>query len=142
MPNAIIDYNVIETTALLAQIIRQKYEETTYGSLKGYLVPDVTHSIISRSERKYFSAFGRETLSPCHGSVKCSETGWRTRSLTAMIIAYSVRNNLMDIFRDYPFKKFEIEIETFPKYRFTEKKFWRYRKTGDDLSFLKANIKW
>lgn len=142
MPNTAIDFNISESTALLARIIRQKYESSTHGTLKGYLVLDDNRCVISKSERKAFSATANSGFFPCHGSVKCSEINVLTRSLTAMIIAYSVRNNLLEIFRDYPFKKFELEIESYPKYRYYENRLLKYQKTQDELSFLKTDIEW
>lgn len=143
MPSSIVDLDVTETTTHLANFIRQKYAENTSGMLKGYLVSDEKQGVISQEERKIYFALGtKEVLSPYHGSVKCSETGYLTRSLTAMIIAYAVRNNLMELFRDYPFKKFEIKLETYPKYRYEKNRFWKYRKTGDDLCFLKIDMEW
>ena len=59
-----------------------------------------------------------------------------------MVIAYAVRNNLINNFEDYPFKKFEIELETYPKYRYDKYGFRKYKKTGDDISLLKTHIEW
>lgn len=143
MSSAIFNQDVSETTSRLAQIIRKRYEENTHGEINGYLVLDEIRGVISKEERKYFSALGTQgVLKSCHGSVKCSETGWLTQSLTAMIIAYIVKNNLLEIFKDYPFKKFEIELETYPKYRYEKLRIRKYRKTGDDISFLKVAIEW
>ena len=143
MNSNVLAQDVAETTNRLAQIICRKIKESTHGEIKGYLIPDEIRSVISKNERKNFSALDTQgVLVPCYGSVRCSETNWLTRSLTAMVIAYAVRNNLINNFEDYPFKKFEIELETYPKYRYDKYGFRKYKKTGDDISLLKTHIEW
>ena len=122
-----IDSDVNNLTTCLAQIIDRKYAEDTCGCIKGYLVADEIRDFISRSERRHFSAF---------------YTNYFPHILTEILIAYTVQNNLMEIFKDYPFKKFKIEIETYPKYRYDANRFWKYRRTGDELSLLKIAMEW
>lgn len=138
----IIEEDIKETTISLIEIICQKYREHTHGAIKGYLIPNQSRSVISKGERKYFSLDAQGNYSTYHGSVKCSETNRLIRSLTAMMIAYTVKNNLTDYFQEYPFKKFKIGLETYPKYRPEKTRFMKYRKTGDDITFLKVDIEW
>ncbi len=143
MTNTIVKSDINETTLRLAQIICGKYEENTSGTLKGYLVMNDKRGVIDKDERKSYSAHtGCGDFAPYFGSVMCSETKPFTRTLKAILIAYSVRNNLMEIFRDFPFKKFEIELESYPKYDIRKNSFWKYRRTEDDVSFLKIDMKW
>lgn len=143
MTNSIVKSDINETTIRLAQIICRKYEENTSGALKGYLVMDDRNGVIAKNERKRYSAHGGSgDFAPFYGSVKCSETKPFIRTLKAILIAYSVRNNLMEMFRDFPFQKFEIELESYPKYDFKENSFWKYHRTEDDVSFLKIDMKW
>lgn len=138
-----IEKDIEEATKYLTNIIYRKYKENTHGAIKGYLVPDHDNCVISKGERKYFSSLDTpETNKIWQGSVKCSETKRLTRSLTAMVIAYTVRNNLTEYFTKYPFKKFKIEMETYPKYRYEKTRLIKYRKTGDDITFLKVDIEW
>ena len=104
---------------------------------------DDKKGVIAKDERKSYSAHsGSRDFASCFGSVKCSETKPFVRTLTAILIAYSVRNNLLEMFRDFPFEKFEIELESYPKYDLKENSFWKYRRTEDDVSFLKIDLKW
>ncbi len=138
-----IEKDIEEATWRLTDIICQKYQENTHGALKGYLVPDHICCVISKRERKYFSSHDAPgTCNAWHGSVKCSETKSLTRSLAAMTIAYTVKNNLIEYFKKYPFIKFKIELETYPKYRYEKTRLIKYRKTGDDITFLKVDIEW
>ena len=134
--------DIEETTMSLTEIIYQKYREHTHGTIKGYLVPDHVHNIICKKERKDYSLDSQSFCNAYHWSIKCSETDRLIRSLSAMIIAYSAKNNITDYFSRYPFKKFEIELETYPKYRYEKNRFVKYRKTGDDITFLKVDIEW
>jgi len=143
MTNTAVQSDINETTTCLAEIILRKYKENTSGTLKGYLVMDDARGVITKKERKNYSAFGGNgTVVSCFGSIKCSNTKPYTRSLTAMVIAYSVRNKLMEIFRDYPFEKFEIQLDSYPEYRYEQNRIIKYRKTGDDVSFLKIDMRW
>lgn len=142
MSITIIKQDVFDTTKHFQDVICENYENHSSGSLRGYLILDKDCNVIPRKKRKYYSAFLNANSTNCLGSVKCRETRACSRSLTAMVIAYSVRNNLMEIFQEYPFEKFEIELETYPQYQHKKSRFKKYRKTGDDLTFLKADIKW
>lgn len=143
MENILVETDINESTIRLAQIICRKYEEHTSGTLKGYLVMDDLRGVIAKKERKFYSATsGNRSYASCFGSIKCSEIKPFTRTLKAILIAYSVRNNLLKLFEDFPFKKFEIELESYPKYDYKENRFFKYRKTGDDISFLKIDMKW
>ena len=137
-----INKDIEETTMSLTEIICKKCREHTHGTIKGYLIPDQACNVICKKERKDFSLDTQGLYSAYHGSVKCSETDRLIRSLSAMIIAYTVKNNLTDYFTKYPFKKFKIELETYPKYRYEKTRFVKCRKTGDDITFLKVDIEW
>ena len=139
-----LDLDILATTKYLADIICQNYENHSCGHLKGYLVQDSDCHVITRKMRKAFSAQTADSsnTTSCLGSVQCSETKPMTKTLAAMLIAYSVQNNLMRMFKDYPFVKFKIVPETYPQYKYEKRGLRRYKRTGDDVTFLKADIKW
>ena len=56
MNSNVLAQDVAETTNRLAQIICRKIKESTHGEIKGYLIPDEIRSVISKNERKDFSA--------------------------------------------------------------------------------------
>lgn len=136
------EQDIYNTTYYYVHMICDSCQSHSSGALNGYLVLDAHQNIISKKGRKNFSALSGRIDNRTHGSVKCSETKTHAQSLSAIAIAYSVRNNLMEIFRGYPFEKFEIEVETYPRYEYRNKRFRKYHKTGDDLAFLKADIEW
>lgn len=143
MNNNLLVQDILETTDCLSNIICEKRKENIHGEIKGYLVPDDICCVIQKKERKFFSSRNTQTLLfPCLGSVKCSESRELIRTFSAMIIAYAVRNNLMNIFAMDSFKRFEIELETYPKYKYDESSIWKYKRTGDDISLLKTHIEW
>lgn len=138
-----IEIDIDETTRYLTDIIYRKYQEHTHGTMKGYLVPDSKCNLITKEERKFYSSqTENDYYANIYGSVKCSETASLTKSLKAMVIAYTVQNNLTEYFKKYPFIKFKIQLETYPKYRYEKTRFMKYRKTGDDITFLKVDIEW
>lgn len=138
-----LNLEITATTEYLANSIRQNYENNPCGELKGYLVQDADCLVISRKMRKNFTARTTNTgTTPWLGSVQCSETKPLIKTLKSMLIAYCVQNNLMELFKDYPFVKFKIVPETYPQYKYEKRGLHRYKRTGDDVTFLKADIKW
>ncbi len=136
------EQDISTTTAYYRRMIYDSCKNHPSGVLNGYLVLDKHQNTISKKGRKKFSVLSGKRNNSIYGSVKCSESKTHSHSLTAMVIAYSVCNNLMEIFREYPFEKFKIEVETYPRYEYRNKRFRKYHKTGDDLTFLKADIEW
>lgn len=127
MRDCMTNLEINHLTKCLAQIIDQKYAENTCGNIRGYLVADEIQGFIPKQERKRFSAL---------------HTNQFTHALREILLAYTVQNRLMELFKDYPFKKFRIEIEAYPKYRYDANRFVKYRRTGEKLSFLKIVMKW
>ena len=111
------------TISIKNQILEQFQQEPT-GIIRGYLVLNEPERILS-SRRKEKIAVQNNT-----------------NSLQEMVIAYIVRNELMDFFQDYPFEKFQICLETFPRYKKMLSGLFPYHRTDEFVTFLKADIKW
>jgi hypothetical protein len=132
-----------ETTEYLIPIIQKAYEQSPTGNLKGYLVMDEELGVVTRKQLKAISSIDENgNALSCHGSVKCTETNPQLHTLNAILVGYVVKDCLIDHFKNQTFKKFEIILECLPEYRYSEKRRIKYRRTGENLLYMRVNIKW
>ncbi len=132
-----------ETTEYLISIIQKAHEQSPTGKLKGYLVMDEQLGVVTHKQLKAISSIDENgNALSCHGSVKCSETNPRTHTLNAILVGYLVRESLTEHFQNQNFKKFDIDLECLPEYRYSANKKIKYRRTGEELLYMKVNIKW
>lgn len=143
MDRQILSENVEESAAGLIAIIKEEFEKSPSGRIKGYLVLEGDRHIIQKKEIRHFSRiYNEKDIDAVRGSVICREPNEEARVLVAALGGYLVYLHLRDEFKDYPFKKFETHLKMFPEYRYYPDKIWKDRKTNYEVPFFKADIRW
>lgn len=125
----------------LIQIIKEEYEKSSSGSMKGYL--DQRLGIVTKKEvRRIRRLEGDEPAAYDRGSVICREPNEKRRALIALYVSACVKCDLLEEFEKYPFKKFVLDFETVQEYRYYKNRLWKWRKTLYILPFFTIDIKW
>lgn len=143
MDSSFLRSDAAETTKYLIPIIKKECEKKPSGRLKGYLVPDANLGIVPTQQIREVSCIDKDgNAMSCHGSVKCSAQNPKIYTLACIMIGHLVRENLIKEFENYGFKKFDIVLKCLPEYQYLEDKRIKYRRTGEDILYIKVNIKW
>lgn len=135
---------IAETTALFVEYFRSQLTDNPSRRLKGYLVLEDTIRLIQKKDILPLCILEGDTPPPARqGSIICTGTHNPIhRTLTACLISYLVKLNLVKEAQEYPYKKFEIDFENFWEYRRYKNKLIRYRREEYKIPFMKVDIKW
>lgn len=130
-----------QSSERLIQIIKEEYEKSSSGHIKGYL--DQRLGIVTKKEvRRIRRLEGDEPAAYDRGSVICHEPDEESRALIALYVSIYVKCDLLEEFGKYPFKKFDLDFKTVQEYRYYKNRLWRWKKTSYILPFFTIDIKW
>lgn len=141
--NKQIEDSAEKGTRYVTELIKKEYENNSSRAIKGYTIWNVPCGIITMQEVKKLCILDKDKVGvPYRECGDDDEEKMNIWVMSAMLIAYMIANNVRAAFKDYDFKKFMITSESFREYRYCKDKFWKYRRTGYLVTFIKMDIEW
>lgn len=132
-----------EGTRYLTELIKKEYENSSSHAINGYTIWSAPCGIITKREVKKLRIIDKDKVGvPYRECGDDDEEKMNRWVMSSMLIAYMITNNVRAAFKDYNFKKFIITSENFNEYRYCKDKFWKYRRTGYLVTFIKLDIEW
>lgn len=139
----LVDQSTQENIDRILEIIKEKYEKTPSGKMQGYLLLGDAQDILSREEVRKIQVRRKDEEPPARfGSSVCGESNSEKCVLVGIMLSYIIHYKLMNELTKYPFKKLQLTFADMHEYLYDETKFWKYKKTGYEIPFLKLNIEW
>ena len=139
----LVDQSAQENIDRILEIIKEKCEKTPSGKIRGYLLLGDTQDVLSREEVRKIQVRRKDEEIPARfGSSVCGESNSEKCVLVGIMLSYIIHYKLMDELIKYPFKKLRLTYADMQEYLYDETKFWKYKKTGYVIPFLKVNIEW
>ena len=132
-----------EITLHCLQIIRERYEKSESGKIRGYLLMNETSDLLTKKElRKIQIREDDENPPPYLGRSMCCDPDPDRRTLNNFLIAYNINNELRAELKKFNFKKLSIYSLHINEYRSYKDKFWKIRKTKYGIPLMEIKIDW
>lgn len=132
-----------EITKQYLKIIEEKRRNTPTGKIEGYLLLKNSGDMYTKKDlrRLRVRAEGEESLSyagyALHDYVKPEKL-----ILMNLVLSYKVHNELRQELDKRDYTKVNISSVQIPEYIYRSDRFWKYKKTGYEIPFLKVCIEW
>lgn len=139
----VLNNEMNEITCHFLQIIRERYEKSDSGKIRGYLLMNETGDLLTKKElRKIQIREDDENPPPYLGRSMCCDPDPDRRTLNNFLIAYNINNELRAELKKYNFKKLSLLFFHVNEYRYYKDKFWKIRKTEYEIPLMEVKIDW
>ena len=125
------------------QVIRERYEASESGKIRGYLLMNETSDLLTKKElRKIQVREDDENPPPYLGRAMCCDPDPYKRILNNYLIVYKINVEMLAELKKYNFKKLSLFCYHANEYRYYKDRFWKIRKTEYGIPIMEVKIDW